>query len=266
MVHGLNSWTQEKQSIGVSKDMKAISPRTLALRALALTFAVAALPMASLLAQPVATSGHSGPPFIRVTGEAFVTSQPDQVQMEIGVVTQAPQADAAASQNAEKVTRVLAAIRKELGASASIKTVNYSLNPNYTYPREGGEPTINGYMAMNTVRITTGDMAKIGRVIDVATAAGANNIQSLMYTLKDERTVRAEALREAARKAQAEASEIAAALGLKVVRILSVEEGGARYMPMMRETRAMQDGAAPTNLEPGSVEVHGLITLTVEVQ
>lgn len=247
--------------------MEAISPRKLSLYTLALAFAIASLPAASLLAQqPVAAQGHSGPPFIRVTGEASVTSQPDQVQMEIGVVTQAPQADAAASQNAEKVTRVLAAIRKELGASASIKTVNYSLNPNYQYPREGGEPTINGYMAMNTVRITTGDMAKIGRVIDVATAAGANNIQSLMYTLKDEGAVHAEALREASRKAQTEAAAIASSLGLKVVRILSVEEGGAHYMPMMRDARAMQEGAAPTNLEPGSVEVHAIITLTVQVE
>ncbi len=119
---------------------------------------------------------------------------------------------------------------------------------------------------MNTVRITTGDMAKIGRVIDVATAAGANNIQSLMYTLKDEGAVHAEALREASRKAQTEAAAIASSLGLKVVRILSVEEGGAHYMPMMRDARAMQEGAAPTNLEPGSVEVHAIITLTVQVE
>ena len=242
--------------------MKGISPR-----AMALTLAVLLLPSFSLLAQVVTPPPVAGGPrYIRVTGEAAVTSQPDQVQMEIGVVTQAPQADAAASQNAEKVTRVLAAIRKELGASASIKTVNYSLNPNYTYPREGGEPTINGYMAMNTVRITSSDMSKIGRVIDVATAAGANNIQSLMYMLKDEGTVRADALREASRKARSQADAIASSLGLKVVGILSVEEGGARYMPMMRDTRAMQGGAAPTNLEPGSVEVQAMVTLTVQVE
>jgi uncharacterized protein YggE len=211
-------------------------------------------------------SGSPDVPFIRDTGEASASSQPDQVQMEIGVVTQADQADAAASQNAEKVTRVLAAIRKELGASAAIKTVNYSLNPNYQYPREGGEPTIKGYIAMNTVRITTGDMAKIGRVIDVATAAGATNIQSLMYTLKDEGSVRADALRQATRKARSEADAIADAIGMKVVRIISVEEGGARMIPMMRESNMMKDGAGPTNLEPGNVEIHAIITLTVEVR
>jgi uncharacterized protein len=240
--------------------MKGISPH-----AMALALAILLVPSLSALAQVTSPPVAGGPRYIRVTGEASVTSQPDQVQMEIGVVTQAPQADAAASQNAEKVTRVLAAIRKELGASAAIKTVNYSLNPNYTYPREGGEPTINGYMAMNTVRITSSDMSKIGRVIDVATAAGANNIQSLNYMLKDEGTVRADALREASRKARSQADAIASSLGLKVVGILSVEEGGARYMPMMRETRTMGGGAAPTNLEPGSVEVFAMVTLTVEV-
>lgn len=240
--------------------MKGISPR-----ALAVALAVALVPTVTLMAQQ-SPPGPSGAPYIRVTGEASASSQPDQVQMEIGVVTQATQADAAASQNAEKVTRVLAAIRKELGSTASIKTVNYSLNPNYTYPREGGEPTINGYIAMNTVRVTTGEMEKIGRVIDVATATGANNIQSLMYTIKDEAPVRAEALRQATRKARSEAEVIAGAVGMKVVRIISVEEGGARVIPMMRQNSMMKDGAAPTNLEPGNVEVYALITLTVEVQ
>lgn len=240
--------------------MTGISPR-----ALAAAFAIALVPTVTLMAQQT-SSGTPAVPFVRVTGEAYASSQPDQVQMEIGVVTQASQADAAASQNAEKVTRVLAAIRKELGASAAIKTVNYSLNPNYQYPREGGEPTIKGYMAMNTVRITTGEMDKIGRIIDLATAAGANNIQSLMYTLKDEGSVRADALRQATQKARSEADAIAGAIGMKVVRIISVEEGGARVMPIMRERSMSQDGAAPTNLEPGSVDVHAIVTLTVEVQ
>lgn len=244
--------------------MNSVSLRTLAF-ALAFALALSLALTVALMAQQ-SPPGPGGAPFIRVIGESVATSQPDQVQMEIGVVTQAPQADAAASQNAEKVTRVLAAIRKELGPSAVIKTVNYSLNPNYIFPREGGEPTINGYMAMNTVRITTDDMAKIGRMIDVATAAGANNIQSLRYTLKDEASVRAEALRQATRQARTEADAIASALGMKVVRILSVEEGGGRMVPMMRESNMMKDGAAPTNIEPGNVEVNAVITLTVEMQ
>ncbi|HKY03306.1 MAG TPA: SIMPL domain-containing protein, partial [Blastocatellia bacterium] len=70
-------------------------------------------------------------PSIRVTGDAIVSARPDQAQIDVGVVTQAPNAKNAADENARKVDAVLAALRKVLGPEAEIKTVGYSLNPNY---------------------------------------------------------------------------------------------------------------------------------------
>ena len=205
-------------------------------------------------------------PSIRVTDEATVTVKPDQAEINIGVVTQAPTAQAAAAQNAQKQDAVISELRKMLGASADIKTISYSLNPNYRYPKDGGQPTIAGYNASNIVQVKTTNLAQVGNVIDLATGSGANNIQALRFTLKDETVARTQALREASTRARAKAEAIASALGLKIQRIIRVEEGGTTVRPLM-EMNAMvaRAGTAQTPVESGSIDVRATITLTVEV-
>jgi uncharacterized protein YggE len=220
-----------------------------------------------LLTAPVSAQQSASPvSSIRVTGDSLVSAKPDRVQIDIGVLTQAAQSQAAAAQNATRLEAALTALRNAVGPGADIKTVSYSLNPDYQYHPNGGEPTITGYTATNVVRITLGDLAKIGSVIDTATQAGANRVEGIQFTLSDEQSVRSQALREAALKARADAEVLAAALGLKVVRILQVEENGATgpVRPVMFEARAMA-AKAPTPIQPGSIDVGATVVLTVEV-
>jgi uncharacterized protein YggE len=204
---------------------------------------------------------------IRVTGDAKVTARPDRVQIDIGVSTRAAQSQEAASQNARQVDAVLAAVRKATPA-AVLKTISYSLNPTYQYHSKGEEPTIAGYSAVNVVQVTLDDLAKIGTVIDSATLAGANHVQGIQFTLRDQDAVRAEALRQAATRARAEADLLAAALGLKVVRVLSVEENSPRMVPVrayMGAPRAVMGTAVETPVEAGTLDLTADVVLTVEV-
>ena len=206
------------------------------------------------------------PPSIRVSGEATVTVQPDQARIDIGVTTQAQTAQVAAANNAQRVETVLAELRRALGAGAEIKTVSYSLNPDYRYPKEGGKPTITGYTATNVVRVTLNELTRIGQAIDAATQSGANQIQRLQFTLKDEQAAQSQALRAAAVKAKAQAGALAQALGLKIGRVLSVVEGGMGVQPIMRDVMiARAEAAASTPVEPGAIEVRAIVTLTVEI-
>lgn len=207
-------------------------------------------------------------PSIRVTGDSTVTVKPDQAEISIGVVTQAPGAQSAAAQNAQKQDTVIAELRKLLGAAADIKTISYSLSPNYRYPKEGGQPTITGYTATNVVQVKTPDLSQVGKVIDLATGSGANTVQSLRFTLKDESGARAQALREASTKARSKSEAIASALGLKIQRVLRVEEGGLAPRPDMEyagNLQAMRSQAVTTPIESGSIDVRASVTLTVEV-
>jgi uncharacterized protein len=206
-------------------------------------------------------------PTIRASADATVKVAPDQAQIDIGVVTQATTAQAAAQQNAQKLDTVIAALRRALDPAAEIKTVGYSLSPNYRYPTNGGQPTITGYTASNIVQVKTGDLKKIGDLIDLAAKTGSNTIQSLRFTLKDEQAARAEALRQAALKARAKAEALASALGLKVQRILHVEESGASPQPVFfgRAAGIADKSEVQTPVESGTIDVQAVVTLTVEI-
>lgn len=209
-------------------------------------------------------SGGRLPPHIQTSGEGQVTVEPDRARIDVGVVTQASTSQAAASQNAGKLEATLARLRQSLGANADIRTVSYSLTPNYRYPREGGEPTITGYTATNIVRVTLDDLTKVGGVIDTATQAGANRIQRLQFMLRDEQPVQARALREAALQARSKADALAAALGVRISRVYAAVEGGPAVIPIRDITFARAE-TSQTPIEPGTIDIRATVVLTVEI-
>ena len=237
---------------------------TLPRAALLVASAAAAVPLwaQGAVAAPTLSS-------IRVTGDARVSARPDRVQIDLGVQTQAPLSQDAAAGNARQLEAVLAAVRKAAGPGAQLRTVSYSLSPNYQYKTSGGEPTITGYTALNVVEVTLDDLARIGDCIDAATRAGANRVQGIQWTLRDQDTVRAQALREAATRAHAEAEVLAGALNLRILRVLTVEESSPQIVPLRVHVAAARAAAsaaeAPTPVEAGTLDVSANVALTVEV-
>ena len=204
---------------------------------------------------------------IRVSGEASLSVKPDRVQIDIGVTTHADKSADAAAQNARQVDAVIAGVKKSAGAGAVLKTVNYSLSPTYKY-QNGHEPTLTGYTAANVVQVQLDDLTKISGVIDAAAAAGANNVRGIQFTLRDQDAVHAEALRKAVARARADADVLAGALGLKILRVLTVEETGARFVPLVRAMATANAAAAAdvaTPVESGTLDVAASVVLTVEV-
>lgn len=206
-------------------------------------------------------------PSITVSGEAIIAAEPDQAEIDIGVVTQAKTALEASKENAERVARVLSEVKKLLGKGDEAKTSGYAVMPNYRYP-QGGKPEIVGYTASNTLRLRITNLNLVGRLIDTAMQSGANNVNRLIFTLKDQAAAQLDALRQASAKARAKADAIAAALDLKVVRIVSVTEGERMIQPVYRDRQvlaARAETAAPTPVEPGTVEVRSTVSVTVEI-
>lgn len=210
-----------------------------------------------ITAQPPARN-----PFVRAAGQATVSVNPDLARIDFSAVTQAPNAQAAASQNATQVGTLISQLQGLLGANADIKTVNYSLNPNYIYPRDGGLPTLAGYTATNTVRVTTNDLANVGRVIDTGIQAGANQVSSLQFGLKDEQPARVQALKQATAQAKVRADAMAAGAGMHTGAYRSIEEASAVRTPVVTGGVA----AAPsTPIMSGMVEIDATVTIEVDL-
>lgn len=186
--------------------------------------------------------------------------------MDIGVVTQGASVDATSSQNTQRVNTVVQSLRALL-APSNIKTVNLSINPNYRYPKEG-QPTIEGYMVNDTVRVTIADVSLIRKVIDAATKAGATSVNRLNFTLnaESEKKVRAQALALAASQAEANAEALATALKLKLGRVLLVEEGQPVVVspaPQIDLGNAQSSDSMP--FSPGKIQVRANVNVVYEL-
>jgi hypothetical protein len=199
---------------------------------------------------------------VRATGDATLSVKPDQAKINVGVVTQANTAQEASTQNATQVDAVLARLRQVLGAAGEMKTVGYSLTPNYKYPQGGGTPTLTGFTASNTVEVTTSDLSLIGKVIDTAIQAGATNVQGLRFTVKDTESLRAVVLAMAARQARAHAEGIATGLGVRLGAVITAQEGAViSVQPLDVRTAA----GASTPIETGTVEIQATVTVDIEI-
>ncbi len=202
-------------------------------------------------------------PYINASGDATVSVTPDEAKIQFSVQTQAVTAQDAAGQNANIVTAVLTALRSLLGPSTTLQTLNYSLNPTYSNPRDGSQPVIIGYSASNTVQVTVGDLSLIGKAIDTGIQAGANRVQGLVFDLKDDRPIRTQALRLAVVQAKANADAMASGMGLKTGAVVAIQQGGAANIQPVVGT--LSPPAATTPVETGVVNVRASVTLQIEI-
>jgi uncharacterized protein YggE len=204
-----------------------------------------------------------------VTGDSMVRSRPDTANITVAVVTQGQTALAAQTENARKTDAVVRAVKSAMGANAEVETSGYSLQPQYTY-RQNEQPLIQGYQARNGVNVTLSDLARVGAVIDAATAAGANNVDSLSFTLREDRAARDESLAGATREALRKAQIMAGALGGRVTRIVEVQESGTVQRPPIYTDQIQMSVAGarqsvPTPVEIGTLNVRSQVQLVAEI-
>ena len=205
--------------------------------------------------------------FVRASGEAVISAKPDRAQVNIGVATHASTAAEASSRNAADSTQVLKAIQGVLGSGGQVKTGAYSVSPQYEYINNR-PPKLTGYEATNTVIVTVDELSLLGKVIDSATATGANNINGVSFTLRDDAAVRAQVLAQAALKARANAEAIAKALNVSVVGVVQAEPSEVpvvRPLPMAFRAAAAST-QAPTPIEAGDLDIHASVTVTLEIR
>jgi uncharacterized protein YggE len=224
----------------------------------------------TIILLPALLPGQDAPKLrlVRASATATVSAKPDRAQISIGVVTQAQAAQDAASANASQTERALAGIMKALGTAGEIKTTGYSLSPQMQYA-EHQPPKISGYQASNTVLVEVNDLSVVGKVIDAANQSGANDINGITFSLKDDSAVRTQALAEAAAKARANAEAIARALNLEIVGVLQAEADTppASFPARMQVfAKAASPQAQATPIETGDLDLQATVTVSLEVR
>jgi uncharacterized protein YggE len=215
-----------------------------------------------------------------VTGESDAKVPPDTAVVILSVVTQSRAALDAQRQNARKSEAVINAIKAVAGANPEVETSDYSLNPQRDY--QGQMPRIVGYEARNSVSVTTQALDNVGAVIDAATAAGANAVDSVNFILRESNVARGKALGDASRQAMSKAEAMAQAMNGRIVRVVEQREGGFPERPTelvdneasaglsnvnaYASTLHAQASRALTPVAAGQLNVRSQVFLVVEVE
>ncbi|WP_010160519.1 SIMPL domain-containing protein [Sphingomonas sp. PAMC 26617] len=195
---------------------------------------------------------------LEVSAEGRTTRVPDVATIRAGVVTQGQTAAVALSENATRMTRVLAALKQAGVAQRDIRTASVALSPQYRYA-ENQPPAVTGYQASNSVSIRFRDVAKSGAILDALVAQGANQIDGPSLSLDQPEAALDEARANAVKIARARAELYAKAAGLSVARIVTISENGANdgsnpQPPIYAMARAMK-ASESTPIAAGETQV-----------
>jgi len=233
---------------------------------LPLTVLTAAIALQLAVSIASAQSSANPPPrTIEVSGNGEARTSPDTADLNLAIETHGTTAEEAASKNGMLASKVIAALKDKLGDKGKISTGGYSLNPEYDQRPGRAQPTIVGYQAQNSISVNTSALDLVGPLIDAAIGAGANRVNYLNFSVRDDAKSRAEAITIATHDARVQAEALATALGVKlgkITRASTVSE--VRPIPMAMGM-AMQ-AKMSTPVEPGQVTVPATVSLTFDIE
>lgn len=213
------------------------------------------------------TPSPQTPHTVQVTGTASVSVPPDVARLSFAVETRAREAGVASADNARIMSHVIAALKHAAFQGMEVETYGYALNPVYAprppQPKEGMRTRIiDGYTALNNIRVTLTDMQAVGKAVDTAVGAGANRVSSLSFAASHTTAARKEALSRAVASARSQAEAIASALGYELGPPLEIH-GGAQAPPIARPMTFSSGvrAEALTPVEAGNQSVTASVTI-----
>ncbi len=206
---------------------------------------------------------------ISVTGDSEIKVDPNQAEVWAGYTIVKDTAEAAQADVNSVVGAMISGFKTEGIADKDIETQQLSLNEEREWTETGSKSL--GWRATQTLKITTADMEKVGKIVDIAVANGANQINNIDFSLTPdkEQEYKQQALADATANAKSKAETIAASLGATLGKIVSVSEAQYYYTPYryaMAETAGIAAPKEAASVNPQQVSVTGQISLVYAVK
>jgi hypothetical protein len=196
------------------------------------------------------------------TGSAFAA--PDVARIQIGVQSRASTAQQAVADNSAKQAAVIDALKKKGVDAKDIQTINFSVNAERR-ATSGGD-TIIGYVASNMVRVTIRKIDQVGAILDAVVTAGANQIYGISFGLSDPDSLMNEARNKAVANARAKAEGLAKAAGVKLGKVITINESFGVVSPRGDMMAAPMAEARSVPIETGETQVTAQVQVTFAIE
>ncbi|MCD6583103.1 MAG: SIMPL domain-containing protein [Candidatus Omnitrophica bacterium] len=207
---------------------------------------------------------------IITSGEATVWVEPDRTRIFLGIETLRETIDTAHKENAEKMKKVVAALKALKIKGMLIKAPSYNVSlvkePTYEATKAGRLPKIIGYKVTQnfTVLLKNKDPLILSKnasyVIDTALKNGVNIIEKVVFFKENDSQERRKALKLAVKDAISNAKAIAEAAGVSIKSYTLINSSTYYWQPpqIVQITQAFtpqEAGRATTTLIAGKIPI-----------
>lgn len=201
-----------------------------------------------------------------VQGEGKISAKPTLAEVDLGLYSEGQDVGRVQDNNSTKVNGIVAAMKQMGIADADIQTSNYHIGPKLEWP--GGVQVVTGYIVSQNLKIKIRDLDKVGTVLAKAGDLGANQVNGVRFTIDDPTELRQQARTKAIEDAKKKAQELADAMGVRVVKVVTFSESSGGTTPPILY-RAMEDAslkAAVPDIQSGSLDVETNVSVTFEIR
>lgn len=200
---------------------------------------------------------------ITSTGETNIA--PDMATITLGVTTDGATAADALKANAVRMSAVIASLKRGGIEARDIQTSGLNVNPQYAY-KDGEAPRLTGYQVSNQVTVVVRDLTRLGQALDTTVSAGATNVGGISFGLQNPDAAEDAARVDAVKGLQHKAELYARASGYRIVRLVTLGEGGGYTPgPVMPMAMMARDKVASTPVEVGELKVRIEVSATYEM-
>jgi uncharacterized protein YggE len=206
-------------------------------------------------------------PVVVTVGEGIVKRAPDRAWVIIAAESRARNPRETQRLNSDAMSAVLQNLKSAGLAGDAIRTIAYDLHPEFDYANN--RQTLRGYVARNVVEVRVDDLQRLGDILEGSVGAGATNVTGVRFDLKERAAAERDALSRAVADARGRADAAASGAGVKVERVIKIEEhrGGVPIpQPRLTMMRESTQAAGEPPMAPGEIEIRATVTLTASIR
>jgi uncharacterized protein YggE len=206
---------------------------------------------------------------INVSGTGKVVYVPDIGWVSVGVTSEGKNAAEAWERNRQKVEKIFEALRKLGLDPKDLQTSGLNVSPKYIH-RPNQEPQFVGYTASYDLRITVRKLPDMGKILDSAVEAGANQRMNISFGCSEYDRLLDEARAKAVADARKKATIYATGAGARLGKVLVISENAPNpYRHFQYEHAPLAAGSKMLDIAAGeqelSVQIHLEYTLVEDL-
>lgn len=216
---------------------------------------------------------------ISVSGKGEVVAVPDIASFYFSVEQESLLVADAQANVAKRTNDILSFLKKNGVVEKDIQTAGYTIYPRYEYTPRAGDGSVGislpsgtrylaAYVVSQSVSVKVRTLADAGKLLSGIGELGATNVSGLSFDVDRRDALVKNARDKAIADARAEAANLAKSLGVRLVRLVSYNEGGGYpvYYAKAAALGAADASASVPDIPAGEDKITSTVSLTYEIK